>query len=89
MIKKAFVTGGSRGIGAGIAEVLAESGYDIAITYNTEQTSAEKVAEAVRANGRRIFIYQASLELPGVAEKVTSAAASDLGGIDLPSLPVR
>jgi len=83
MNKKAFVTGGSRGIGAGIAAVLAESGYDVAFTYNTESEEAEKTAARIRACGRACFYYQASLDRPGIAEDVTAKAVVDLGGVDL------
>jgi len=83
MNKKAFVTGGSRGIGAGVAAVLAESGYDVAFTYNTEEGEAEKTAARIRACGRVCFYYQASLERPGAAEEVTAQTVKDLGGVDL------
>ena len=46
-IKKAFITGGSRGIGRGIAQVLAKAGYDIAITYNSEAEEAETLKEEI------------------------------------------
>lgn len=81
--KKAFVTGASRGIGRGIAMVLAKAGYDVAITYNTKEDEAKALAEEITAMGRRCFYYQASMELPDIPEKVTSKAIKDLGGIDL------
>jgi NAD(P)-dependent dehydrogenase (short-subunit alcohol dehydrogenase family) len=83
MNKNAFVTGGSRGIGAGIVQVLSESGYDIAFTYNEKNDSAEVLKNEVEALGRRCFYYQASLEDPEVPLNVTAQAAEDLGGIDL------
>jgi len=83
MKKKAFITGGSRGIGAGIARVLAESGYDIAFTYNTQAEAAEALQEEIIQSGMRCFIYQADLHKEDVPEEVTARAISDLGGIDL------
>ena len=82
-IKKAFITGGSRGIGRGIINVLSDSGYDIAFTYNTRQDEAETLKAEVEKKGRRCFFYQASLQVPDVAESVTARAAQELGGIDL------
>ncbi|KAL3923410.1 MAG: hypothetical protein SGILL_001677, partial [Bacillariaceae sp.] len=37
----AIITGGSRGIGSGIATVLASKGYDLLLTYNTDNQAAE------------------------------------------------
>ena len=81
--KNAFVTGGSRGIGRGIIRVLADSGYDIAFTYNSQLNEAETLKAELEKKGRRCFFYQASLQNPDVAEPVTAKAAQELGGIDL------
>ncbi|MGH4034117.1 3-oxoacyl-ACP reductase family protein [Actinomycetota bacterium Odt1-20B] len=53
--KVALVTGGSRGIGAGVVAALAEQGHPVAIAYSRDETSAAKVAAetgclAVRAD---------------------------------------
>lgn len=83
MNKKAFVTGASRGIGKGIVMVLAEAGYDIAMTYYSEKDEALEVQEAVIEFGVKCFIYQASLHKDQVAESITLKAIEDLGGIDV------
>ncbi len=83
MSKKAFITGGSHGIGKGIAKVLAENGYDIAVTYNKREDGAVELRDFAEKLGRKCFYYQASFELVGVAEKVTQKAIEDLGGIDV------
>ncbi|MDD4772245.1 MAG: SDR family NAD(P)-dependent oxidoreductase [Eubacteriales bacterium] len=83
MAKKAFVTGGSRGIGRGVAQVLAEEGYDVAITYHTAEKEAAEAVKEIESKHRRAFMYQADMERDGVAEAVTERAISDLGGIDL------
>ena len=80
--KTAFITGGSRGIGRGIVNVLSDTGYDIAFTYNSAEGEAEELCRQVVAKGRRCFYYQASLNEPDVAEAITAKAAADLGGID-------
>ena len=79
----AFITGGSMGIGRGIARVLSDAGYDIAFTYNRNEDDAKTLHEELVKKGRRSFYYQASLHLPNVAEEVTAKAVADLGGIDL------
>ena len=40
-------SGGTRGIGSGIASVLAEEGYDLLLTYNTDKISADKFAHSL------------------------------------------
>ncbi|MCK9252745.1 MAG: SDR family oxidoreductase [Clostridiales bacterium] len=81
--KCALVTGGSRGIGRGIAVVLARSGYDLAITYASAEEEAVQTAAQVQESGGRCFVYQAALENDGVPETVASQAIADLGRLDL------
>jgi len=81
--KCAIITGGSRHIGQGIAIVLAEYGYDIAITYATSPDGAIETQKQVEALGRRCFIYEAHLEKPEVPEKVINQARADLGRLDV------
>mgnify|MGYP001809963750 CR=1 FL=1 len=73
--KCAFVTGGSRGIGKGIALVLAEQGYDIAVTYATAVDEAMNTKASVESFGRRCFV---NLVIYGLPEAVTTQAFSEL-----------
>lgn len=57
--KLAFVTGGSRGIGAAIALALAENGADVAFTYQDSKPRAENVIASIQRVGRRAFAIQA------------------------------
>lgn len=81
-MKKAFITGASRGIGRGIAQRLAKAGYDIAFTYHSEKDEAESLCNEITKMGQRCFFYQANLEESTIPEKVTQQAIHDLGGID-------
>jgi len=83
IVKCAMVTGGSRHIGQGIAIVLAEYGYDIAITYATSPDGAEETKRQIEALGRRCFIYEAHLEQPETPERVINKARADLGRLDV------
>ncbi|MCL2095695.1 MAG: SDR family oxidoreductase [Oscillospiraceae bacterium] len=81
--KCAMITGGSRHIGQGMAIVLAEYGYDIAVTYATSPDGALETKKQVEKLGRRCFIYEAHLEKPEVPEKVINHARKDLGRLDV------
>jgi len=81
--KCAMVTGGSRHIGQGIALVLAEQGYDVAITYASRPEGAQETQRQVEALGRRCFIYEAHLEEAQAPEQAVNQARRDLGALDL------
>ena len=57
--KVALVTGASRGIGRGIAEIFAEEGADVAVNYFASPQAAEEVAAYVRSKGRRALTVKA------------------------------
>ncbi|MDL2302155.1 SDR family oxidoreductase [Lachnospiraceae bacterium OttesenSCG-928-D06] len=81
--KKAFVTGGSRGIGRGVVSILSEAGYDVSFTYNSQKQEAQALQAKVKGDGNASYIYQASMENEQVPEEVTKRAIADMGGIDL------
>ncbi|OXM70148.1 MULTISPECIES: SDR family oxidoreductase [Amycolatopsis] len=47
------VTGGSRGIGAAVAELGAARGYDVVVNYASDSAAAEEVVSRVRESGRK------------------------------------
>src|ERR1041385_3238625 len=60
--RTALVTGGSRGIGAATAIMLAQAGADVAILYSKDKNSAEKVVQRIRNAGREAALFQCRLE---------------------------
>lgn len=54
--KRALVTGGSRGIGAAIALVLAENSADVAFTFQSAVDKADEVAKSIEQTGRRAVV---------------------------------
>ena len=83
MRKKAYVTGGSRGIGRGIVRVLSTAGYDIVFTYNSKKEEAEQLKTETEKKGVSCEYFQASLDQPDVAVPAAEKAIRILGGIDL------
>ncbi|HEY3507105.1 MAG TPA: SDR family oxidoreductase [Actinocatenispora sp.] len=75
--KTALVTGGSRGIGRGIAERLAAEGALIAVHYGSDDTAAKETVAAIEAAGGRAFPIRATLGVDGDAD--TLAAALEAG----------
>ena len=57
--KVALVTGGSRGIGAGIAKRLAADGASVALTYANSKDQADQVVADIAAAGGTAFAIQA------------------------------
>ncbi|MBO9355163.1 SDR family oxidoreductase [Bordetella petrii] len=81
--KIAFVTGGSRGIGAAIARHLAARGADIAITYVSTPERAQALVEELRGAGRRARAYAADAADPRQVRAAVEQAVRDLGGLDI------
>jgi 3-oxoacyl-[acyl-carrier protein] reductase len=81
--KTAFVTGGGRGIGAGIVRKLAASGADVAFTYRQQGDAAEGVAREVRGLGRTAIAVKADSADPDALVGAVDRAAKVLGHIDI------
>ncbi|HZR84828.1 MAG TPA: SDR family NAD(P)-dependent oxidoreductase [Candidatus Binatia bacterium] len=81
--KTAFITGGSRGIGRGIALAFAREGADVAINFRRDRSAAEATAADVAALGRRSEIYQADVGDADAVARAIEAAAARFGGFDV------
>jgi NAD(P)-dependent dehydrogenase (short-subunit alcohol dehydrogenase family) len=79
----AIVTGSDSGIGKATAVALAEAGYDVGITWRSDEEGAKGTAEEVAAAGRRAEVRRLDLtELPAAAG-VIEELADALGGLDV------
>lgn len=81
--RRALVTGGSRGIGAATARLLARHGADVALTYRSRQADAEVVAAEIAALGRRSSVHRVELTDRGAVDEAVSRIASNWGGLDI------
>ncbi|MEU1243081.1 3-oxoacyl-ACP reductase family protein [Micromonospora parva] len=79
----ALVTGGSRGIGAGIALRLAQDGADVALTYRQDAERAATVVKQIEALGRRALAIQADGADPAAVQGAVDRTAAELGRLDI------
>jgi L-fucose dehydrogenase len=79
--KVILVTGGAKGIGAGIARLLAAEGAVVAIIGRSPSDNEEIVA-AIRRDGGRAFAFTAELSDPGSCREAVEAVAREHGRID-------
>lgn len=82
--KKALVTGGSQGIGAGICRALAACGADVFINYNTNKEKAEKLAEEISNEyGVKASIGKANVAYSTDVKNMFIAMDATIGNIDI------
>lgn len=80
--RHAIVTGGSKGIGKGIAKALAEEGCSVSICARTRD-ELEATAEELRETGAVILSIKADLTDDDGIEKVVSETVKEFGSIDI------
>ncbi len=81
--KRAFITGGTRGIGAALCEVFAREGADVAFNYNSRDDLAESIIEKIKAHGRRALSYKVSVTDRVGLKKLTRELTEAWGGVDV------
>jgi glucose 1-dehydrogenase len=81
--KKALVTGGSRGIGRGIALALAEAGYGLTITHFDDDEQAGQTAKLLERHGAPCTVIAGDLREADVAESTVDTAVQAMGRIDV------
>jgi 3-oxoacyl-[acyl-carrier protein] reductase len=81
--KTALVTGGSRGLGAAIAETLADRGADVAISYVASPDKADAVVERLKAKGVRAVAIRSDQADMAAAGPLIDAVIAAFGKLDI------
>jgi glucose 1-dehydrogenase len=79
----AIVTGGSSGIGAGVAEALAKAGAAVVINYHSQREPAQKLADRIIASGGRAIAVGADVGEPDDVERMFAETLDAFGRVDI------
>lgn len=83
MAEVALVTGGSRGIGRGIAVALAGLGWRVALTYNRDAAAAAEAKALVEAAGGEGLVVQADVARAADRERLVETVLAHWGRMDM------
>lgn len=81
--KNAIITGGSRGIGKGIAQIFAKHGANVAFTYESSVTAANELEKELSDLGIKAKGYQSNAANFNECEELIKNVAKDFGQIDI------
>jgi 3-oxoacyl-[acyl-carrier protein] reductase len=81
--KVALVTGGSRGIGRGIALELARAGWDVAVNFARNQVAADETCAAIREIGQNAAAIKGDVGLASDRELMLTQTHAVLGPVSL------
>jgi glucose 1-dehydrogenase len=79
----AIVTGGSSGIGAGVAKTLAAEGASVVVNYSSSKDKAEKVLEEIKTAGGQGIIVKADVSQEEEVKKLFAETISAYGTVDI------
>jgi len=81
--KIAVVTGGSKGIGAGIAKALAAEGATVVVNYASSRSDAERVVAEIELRGGKALAAQADMSNSADVVNLFSTVRSEYGRLDI------
>ena len=80
--KVAYITGGSKGIGFGVAKILLAKGMKVAITSRSLK-AAQYAAVALNSDASRVFACESNVGSMASEQKVVQSVIDHFGGLDL------
>ena len=81
--KTAIITGASRGIGKGIAEIFAKNGANVAFTYSSSVEAANALETELNGLGVKAKGYQSNAASFDEAQKLAADVVAEFGSIDI------
>ena len=81
--KTVIITGASRGIGRGIAEVFAKQGANIAFTYRSSDEKAKALEDELSTNGCKVKGYKSDASNFDAAQQLAADVLEEFGSIDV------
>ena len=81
--KNVIITGASRGIGMGIAQVFAENGANVAFTYSSSEAPALELEKKLQSIGVKAKAYKSNAASYEQSEELITKVLEDFGGIDV------
>lgn len=81
MRRAAIVTGSDSGIGRAAAVALAEAGFDVGVTWHSDEAGAAETARAANTHGARVVLRRLDVSRPEEAQAVVADAIEELGGL--------
>jgi 3-oxoacyl-[acyl-carrier protein] reductase len=81
--KRAFISGGTRGIGAAMCEIFAREGADVAFNYHSREDLAETMSQKITAHGRRAHGFKVSVTDRLGMKRLTRQLVEEWGGVDI------
>lgn len=81
--KNAIITGASRGIGRGIAEIFVKHGANVAFTYNSSSEAAKKLEEELSEGGAKVRGYQSNAADFDQAQQLVKDVLEEFSSIDI------
>ena len=81
--KRAFVTGGTRGIGAAICDIFAREGADVAFNYGTRDDLAAEIRQKIESHNKRALSFKVSVTDRLGLKRLARELVEKWGGIDI------
>ena len=81
--KNILLTGGSRGIGKSIVQVLIKNGANVGFTYSSSEDAANKISKELNSDSSKCIAYKSDASLLEECEKLVESFLNDFETIDV------